>query len=128
MLRKMKNIHLYPMQLLFLFVVGLFIINWGRWDGWDASGFRLYFTQPIMQTTLYDFAWILGALTLIIHQDAKRVGATYWWIVPFYPFMPVVGVLLYMINRQVVIRRKGGTPPPLGGDYLATDNQEQNQQ
>ena len=119
MSHKIRNIHLYPVPLLVIFVAGLLMISWGRWDGWDADGFRLYFTQPIMQTTLYDFAWILAALTLLIHQDARRVGVTYWWIIPFYPFMPGVGVLLYVINRQVVIRRKGGTPPPLGGDYPA---------
>ena len=116
MLRKLKNIHLYPLPLLVLFITGLIIINWGRWDSWDANGFGLYFTHPIMQTTLYDFAWILGALTLFIHQDAKRVGITYWWVIPFYPFMPGVGVFLYVLKRQALIRHRGETPPPLGGD------------
>ena len=69
MLRKLKNIHLYPLPLLVLFITGLIIINWGRWDSWDANGFGLYFTHPIMQSDPID---MLGAMFIIEGLGASR--------------------------------------------------------
>ena len=105
--------HLHALPLLFLFVLSVLAINWGRWSGWDLQGLRQYLTLPIMQTTLYDFAWVLAILTLFIHQDAKQHGLRYWYVFPTYPFMPTVGLLLYLWIRQRTLAARG-TVPPLG--------------
>lgn len=86
--------------LLPFFLASLVALNWGRWPAWDAEGFMLYLTHPIMQTTLYDFAWVLGILTYFIHQDAKKHGLRYWYIFPTFPVMPTVGLLLYLWMRH----------------------------
>lgn len=101
--------------LLLLFAASLVLLNWGRWGGWDSVGFRLYLTQPIMVTTLFDFAWVLGILTLFIHHDARRHGLTYWWILPTYPFMPTVGLLAYLLVRTRRLRAAGHSVPPAPG-------------
>ena len=67
-----ETVQLHAHWLLPCFVASLVVLNWGRWSGWGIDGFALYGTQPIMQTTLYDFAWVLGILTVFIHQDAKK--------------------------------------------------------
>jgi predicted enzyme related to lactoylglutathione lyase len=90
--------------LLPIFVASLVLLNWGRWSEWDIAGFRLYVTHPIMQTTLYDFAWVLGILAFFIHQDAKKHGLRYWYIFPTFPFMPAVGLLMYLSFRQRKLR------------------------
>lgn len=86
--------------LLPFFLASLVFLNWGRWPAWDAEGFALYLTHPIMQTTLYDFAWVLGILTFFIHQDARKHGLRYWYIFPTFPVMPTVGLLLYLWMRH----------------------------
>ena len=93
------------------FLVSLIVLNWGRWSGWGIDGFLLYVTQPIMQTTLYDFAWVLGILTLFIHQDAKRHGLRYWYIFPTFPVMPALGLLLYVWLRHRKLSKLGNVPP-----------------
>ncbi len=107
----MKTRFAYPWLLAF-FVASVVVLNWGRWPEWGLEGFTLYVTQPIMQTTLYDFAWVLGILTLFIHQDAKRHGLRYWYVFPTYPVMPTVGLLLYLWLRHRKLSRSGPFPPP----------------
>ena len=94
-------------------MASLFVLNWGRWSGWDVEGFTAYLTQLIMQTTLYDFAWVLGILTVFIHQDATKHHLRYWYIFPTFPVMPTVGVLLYIWLRHRKLTASG-TVPPLG--------------
>ena len=99
-----------PLLLLILFVVVLIAFNAWRIDDWGVDGLRTYLTHTIMQTTLLDFACVLGILLVFIHRDAKQHGLTYWWILPTFPFMPTIGILAYFIVR----RRKllaPGTPP-----------------
>ena len=100
------------MRILAVFVASVVLLNWGRWSEWDAEGFALYLTHPIMQTTLYDFAWVLGILTLFIDADARRHGLSYWYIFPSFPVMPTVGLLLYLWMRHRKLSRLGRVPPP----------------
>jgi hypothetical protein len=100
------------MKLLVLFVASIVLLNWGRWSAWDAEGFALYLTHPVMQTTLYDFAWVLAILTWFIHQDAKKHGLRYWYIFPTFPVMPTIGLLIYLWMRQRMLARRGTVPPP----------------
>ncbi len=92
--------------LLALFVASLAVLNWGRWSSWNSDGFVAYLTHPIMQTTLYDFAWVLGILTIFIHQDARKHGLRYWYILPTYPVMPTVGLLIYLWMRERKLSRQ----------------------
>lgn len=108
-----ETARLHVHWLLPFFVASIVVLNWGRWSGWDAEGFTLYLTQPIMQTTLYDFAWVLGILTVFIHQDATKHGLRYWYIFPTFPVMPTVGLLLYIWLRHRKLSTSG-TVPPLG--------------
>jgi hypothetical protein len=103
--------HLHAGTLLVVFLSSLVALNWGRWSGWGLESFRLYFTQPIMQTTLYDFAWVLGILTLFIHQDAKKHGLRYWYIFLTFPFMPTIGLLIYVLVRARHLSKRGRVPP-----------------
>ncbi|MFZ9887221.1 MAG: hypothetical protein ACO3JL_06945 [Myxococcota bacterium] len=101
--------------LLIVFCAGLIALNAGRLDEWGEEGFRLYLTQAIMQTTLYDFGWVLLVTTWFVHQDAKTHGLRYWWVLPTYPFMPTLGLLAYFIVRQhrlhkVEALRRGSAP------------------
>lgn len=98
--------------LLALFAVSLAVLNWGRWTSWDADGFAWYLTHPIMQTTLYDFAWVLAILTYFIHQDARKHGLRYWYIFPTYPLMPTVGLLIYLWMRERKLSSQAARPPP----------------
>lgn len=100
------------MKLLVVFVASILLLNWERWSAWDVEGFALYLTHPIMQTTLYDFAWVLAILTGFIHQDAKRHGLRYWYIFPTFPVMPTIGLLIYLWIRQRKLARPGTVPPP----------------
>ena len=102
----LDRLHLHPWWLLAIFAVGVVAINFGRWDEWGPEGFRLYLTQAIMQTTLFDFGWVLLIVTLFIHHDARRHDLSYWWIVPTYPFMPTVGLLAYLIHRNHRLARR----------------------
>jgi hypothetical protein len=96
--------------LLVVFCFCLLALNWGRLDEWGQEGFRVWFTQAIMQTTLFDFGWVLLILTFFIHHDAKRHGLSYWWILPTYPFMPTIGLLAYFIVRQRKLRGAEAKP------------------
>jgi hypothetical protein len=93
---------------LLLFLCGLLALNAWRLDTWTLEALRVYLTHPIMQTTLYDFACVLAILVAFIHEDARRNGLTYWWIVPTFPFMPTVGLLLYFIVRKASLSRRRG--------------------
>ena len=101
---------LHPHWLLPLFALSVVGVNWGRWSGWGREGFILYVTQPIMQTTLLDFAWVLGILTIFIHQDAKKHQLRYWYIFPTFPVMPAVGILLYIWMRHRKLSTSGNVP------------------
>ena len=92
--------------LLVAFLVALAALNLWRLDRWGIDGFRVYLSHPIMQTTLFDFACVLGVLCVFIHRDAKEHGLSWWWIVPTFPFMPTVGVLLYFIVRRRSLARR----------------------
>jgi hypothetical protein len=115
MKKRLQNVaetaHLHTHWLLPCFVASLFVLNWGRWSGWDVEGFTLYLTQPIMQTTLYDFAWVLGIQTVFIHQDATKHHLRYWYIFPTFPVMPTVGLLLYIWLRHRKLSASGPVPP-----------------
>ncbi len=106
-----ERAHLHAPWLLPLFIASVVVLNWGRWSGWSTVGFALYVTQPIMQTTLYDFAWVLGILTIFIHQDAKKHHLRYWYIFPTFPVMPTVGLLIYVWLRQRKLSKLGSVPP-----------------
>ena len=89
-----------PHVLLRLFLAALVALNVWRLDAWGVEGLRGYLTHPIMQTTLLDFAAVLAMLCVFIHRDAKEHGLSWWWIVPTFPFMPTIGVLLYFVVRR----------------------------
>lgn len=100
--------------LLVVFCVCLVALNGWRLEAWGVEGFRVYLTHAIMQTTLFDFAWVLAVVTFFIHHDAKRHGLSYWWILPTYPFMPTVGLLAYFVVREHKRRRRGQGGAPFG--------------
>lgn len=89
-----------PHLLLVAFLAAIVALNAWRIEEWGADGFRVYLTQAIMQTTLFDFACVLAILLVFIARDAKEHGLTWWWILPTFPFMPTVGLLLYFIVRR----------------------------
>ncbi len=98
-----------PHVLLLLFLAALVVLNAWRLDSWGVEGLRSYLLHPIMQTTLFDFAVVLAVLCVFIHRDAKKLGLSWWWIVPTFPFMPSIGVLLYFIVRRRVLLARGMT-------------------
>jgi Terpene cyclase DEP1 len=93
--------------LLALFCGCLVALNVWRLEDWGVEGFRVWFTHTIMQTTLFDFGWVLAIVLVFVHEDAKRVGIRYWWIVPTFPFMPTIGLLLYFVARQRALASRG---------------------
>jgi hypothetical protein len=93
-------------RLLLIFLIILVAVNVWRLEQWGADGFRVYFTHPIMQTTLLDFACVLAVLLVFIHRDARAHGLTYWWILPTFPFMPTIGILLYFMVRKAKLSRR----------------------
>ncbi len=96
-----------PHLLLVAFLAGLVALNAWRLQAWGVEGLRVYLTHPIMQTTLYDFGCILAVLCVFIHRDAKQHGLTWWWILPTFPFMPTLGVLLYfVVRRRALLKRR----------------------
>ena len=113
MKRLFERAHLYTNHLLVLFCMGLVLLNWGRWGEWNHHGFTLYLTQPIMQTTLFDFAFVLLIVLVVVRQDAQYHRVPYLWIVLFFPFMPAAGLLLYISLRNRALRNRGLVPPPL---------------
>ena len=106
-----ETAHLHAPMMLAMFAASAVALNWGRWSEWGREGFSLYLTQPIMQTTLYDFAWVLGILTLFIHQDATKHGLRYWYVLLTYPVMPAVGLLIYIWLRHRRLSKLGHVPP-----------------
>ena len=100
-------------RLLLIFLIVLVALNAWRLEQWGAEGFRVYLTNPIMQTTLFDFACVLAILLVFIHRDARAHGLTYWWILPTFPFLPALGILLYfLVRNQKLSRRAEKKPPP----------------
>ena len=95
-----------PHYLLVAFLVSLVGLNVWRLDQWGVEGFHVYVTHAIMQTTLWDFACVLGVVAFFIGRDAKQLGLSWWWILPTFPFMPTLGILAYFIvRRRKCIRR-----------------------
>src|SRR5438093_9796966 len=96
-----------PHYLLVAFLAFLVGLNAWRLEQWDVQAFRVYLTQPIMQTTLFDFACVLLVVAYFIRRDAKQHGLSWWWILPTFPFMPTLGILAYFIvRRRVLIARE----------------------
>ncbi|MBM4283394.1 MAG: hypothetical protein FJ137_22510 [Deltaproteobacteria bacterium] len=100
----------HPEPLLALFCTALVLGNAPRLGEWGVDGFRVYLTQAIMQTTLFDFAWILAVLAVFVDDDARKHGVRWWWILPTFPFMPTLGVLAYLIARKRALRARGLPP------------------
>jgi hypothetical protein len=98
----------YSELLLAVFCVCLVALNVWRLEEWGVDGFRVYLTHAIMQTTLFDFAWVLGILLVFVHKDARALGISYGWIVPTFPFMPTLGLLLYLVMRKRALARAPG--------------------
>lgn len=96
----------HPEALLAVFCACLVAGNVTRLDEWGVDGFRVYLTHAIMQTTLFDFAWILAALAVFVDDDARKHGVRWWWILPTFPFMPTVGVLAYLVARKRALRAR----------------------
>jgi hypothetical protein len=92
-------------RLLGSFLIALVALNGWRLDQWGVDGLRVYLTHAIVQTTLFDFACVLAVLLVFIHRDARANGLTYWWILPTFPFMPTIGVLLYLMVRKEKLSR-----------------------
>lgn len=106
-----SRLHRYPGPLLVLFSLCLVALNVWRLEEWGPEGFRVYLTHAIMQTTLFDFGWVLLIVTWFIHHDARRHGLSYWWILPTYPFMPTLGLLAYLLVRQRALGQAHRAPP-----------------
>jgi hypothetical protein len=95
-----------PHYLLVAFLVLLVGLNVWRLEQWGVEGFRVYLTHPIMQTTLVDFACVLGVVVFFVRRDAKQHGLSWWWIVPTFPFMPGLGLLAYFLVRRRRLTRE----------------------
>ena len=89
-----------PHVFLVAFLVSLVGLNVWRLGQWGSEEFRVYLTHAIMQTTLLDFACVLGVVVFFIRRDAKQCGLSWWWILPTFPFMPTLGILAYFIVRR----------------------------
>ena len=61
-------------RLLAVFCACLVLLNFWRLVEWGPEGLRVYLTQAIMQTTLFDFGWVLVIVSYFIHLDARRYG------------------------------------------------------
>ena len=77
-----------PHVLLVAFLVGLVALNAWRLEAWGVDGIVRYLSDPVVQTTWFDFAAVLAILLVFIHRDAKKHGLTWWWILPTFPFTP----------------------------------------
>jgi hypothetical protein len=95
-----------PRLLLVAFLLGLAALNIWRLEAWSPEGLRVYLTHPIMQTTLFDFACVLAVVCVFIHRDAEEHGLSWWWILPTFPFMPTLGILLYFVVRARTLRSR----------------------
>lgn len=109
-----RDFHRLSAPLLVLFCAALLALNVWRLEAWGWAGFEVYFTHAIMQTTLFDFAWVLAILAVFIDADARRHQLRWWWIVPTFPFMPTIGLLLYFFYRQRTLQKREQEVPPLG--------------
>ena len=89
-----------PHVLLVAFLLGLVALNVWRLEAWGLEGLSIYLTHPIMQTTLFDFGCVLAVVAVFIRKDAKQHGLSWWWILPTFPFMPTIGILLYFVARR----------------------------
>ena len=89
-----------PHYLLVAFLVVLVGLNVWRIEQWDMQAIHVYLTQPIMQTTFFDFACVLLVVIFFIRRDAKQYALSWWWILPTFPFMPTLGILAYFIVRR----------------------------
>lgn len=96
-----------PHLLLVAFLVVLAAMNVCRLHAWGVDGLLRYFQDPIVQTTWFDFACVLGIVLVFIHRDARKHGLTYWWILPTFPVMPTLGLLAYFIVRRRALLAKG---------------------
>lgn len=96
-----------PHILLVAFLVVLAAMNVWRLHAWGVDGIIAYMSDPIVQTTWFDFACVLAILLVFIHRDARAHGLTYWWILPTFPFMPTIGILAYFIVRRRALLAKG---------------------
>ena len=96
-----------PHYLLVGFLVLLVGLNFWRLEQWGVEGFRIYLTHPIMLTTLVDFACVLGVVVFFVRRDAKQHGLSWWWILPTFPFMPMLGILAYFIARRRKLISRG---------------------
>jgi hypothetical protein len=105
--RPLARLHEHAPWLLVVFCLCLVALNVWRLEDWGSEGFADWFGNTIMQTTLFDFGWVLLIVTFFIHHDARRHGLSYWWIIPSYPFMPTIGLLAYFIVRQRVLKARG---------------------
>lgn len=99
-----------PHVLLVVFLLGLVAMNAWRLEAWGVDGIVRYLSDPVVQTTWFDFAAVLAILLVFIHRDARRHGLTWWWILPTFPFMPTIGLLAYFIvRRRALLARAKGT-------------------
>lgn len=101
-----------PHLLLLLFLLALVALNAWRLEAWGIEGMRAYLAHPVVQTTWFDFACVLAILLVFIHRDARAHGLSYWWIVPTFPFMPTVGILLYFMVRRRKLARAASDQQP----------------
>ncbi len=100
-----------PEALLAVFCACLVVWNVPRLDEWSAAGFEVYLSHAIMQTTLFDFAWVLLIVAVFVDDDARKVGVRWWWILPTFPFMPTLGLLLYFVVRKRALAQPRATAP-----------------
>ena len=98
--RALAGVPAHAGKLLVIFCLCLVALNFGRLDEWGEEGFRHYLSEAIMQTTLFDFAWVLLILSYFIHLDAKKHSIRWMWILPTFPFMPTIGLLAYFLVRE----------------------------
>lgn len=95
-----------PHLLLVAFLVALTALNAWRLETWNLDALRVYLTQPIMQTTLFDFGCVLAVVAWFIRNDARQNRLTWWWILPTFPFMPTLGLLLYFVVRRRTLQSR----------------------
>lgn len=103
--RLRRVLHEHPEPLVVVFSALLVAWNLARLDEWGLDGFKTYFTQAIMQTTLFDFACVLVILALFIEEDAKKLGIRWVPILVTFPFMPTLGLLWYFLLRKRALRK-----------------------
>ena len=93
----------HPEPLLAVFCLALIGLNLTRLNEWGIDGFRVYLSHAMMQTTLFDFAWVLAVLAVFLADDAKKHGLRWSWMLLTFPFMPTIGILVYFVLRKRAI-------------------------